>query len=171
MAIRILITGGTFDKYYDAIRGEMTFSESHLPELLQQARLTIPVVREGCLLKDSLQMTDEDRELIVRACGFAPESQLVVIHGTDTMVETAVRLGHEGLKKTIVLTGAMIPYAVHGSDAEFNLGFALAAVQCLPQGVYVGMNGQVWRWDRVRKNKTLGVFEPVDAPPAPANWA
>src|SRR4051794_5876371 len=121
MAIRILLTGGTFDKYYDAIRGELTFRESHLPAILQQARLTLPVFREVCLLKDSLQMTDEDPELIAKACGMAPENQLVVIHGTDTMVDTAVRIGHAGLDKTIVLTGAMVPYAMHGSDAEFNL--------------------------------------------------
>src|SRR5215218_1605057 len=133
MAIRILLTGGTFDKYYDAIRGELTFKESHLPAIMQQARLTIPVFREVCLLKDSLQMTDEDRTLIARACDMAPEDQLVVIHGTDTMVETAVKLGHAALDKTVVLTGAMVPYAMHGSDAEFNLGFALAAVQCLPR--------------------------------------
>lgn len=171
MAIRILITGGTFDKYYDAIRGELTFKESHLPAILQQARITIPVFRDVCLLKDSLQMTDEDRQLIVKACGMAPEERLVVIHGTDTMVETAVQLGRAALGKTIILTGAMVPYAMHGSDAEFNLGFALAAVQCLPHGVYVGMNGQAWPWDRVRKNKSLGVFETLDAPAGQATSA
>ena len=117
-------------------------------------------------------MTDEDRDLIAKACGMAPERQLVLIHGTDTMVETAQRLGKAGLDKTIVFTGAMVPYAMHGSDAEFNLGFALAAVQCLPAGVYVAMNGQVWRWDRVRKNRTLGIFETADVPSsAPASSA
>lgn len=159
MSLRILITGGTFDKHYDAIRGELTFKESHLPNILKQARVTLPITIEVCLLKDSLQMNDEDRNQILEACQRALEKHIVVVHGTDTMVDTAKKLGTVGLNKTIVLTGAMVPYAIIESDALFNLGFALAAAQCSPNGVYVAMNGQVWPWDRARKNKLLGVFE------------
>lgn len=159
MSLRILITGGTFDKYYDAIRGELTFRESHLPAILKQARVTLPVIIEVCLLKDSSLMNDEDRQRILKACHKAPEENLVVVHGTDTMVETAKLLGEAQLAKTIIMTGAMVPYAITESDALFNLGFALAAAQCVPQGVYVAMNGQVWLWNQVRKNRQLGVFE------------
>jgi L-asparaginase len=159
MSLRILITGGTFDKYYDAIRGELTFRESHLPAILKQARVTLPIIIEVCLLKDSSLMNDEDRQRILKACQVAPEECLVVVHGTDTMVETARLLGEAQLAKTIIMTGAMIPYAITESDALFNLGFALAAAQCAAQGVYVAMNGQVWLWNQVRKNRQLGVFE------------
>lgn len=159
MSLRILITGGTFDKYYDAIRGELTFRESHLPAILKQARVTLPIIIEVCLLKDSSLMNDEDRQRILKACQVAPEENLVVVHGTDTMVETARLLGEAQLAKTIIMTGAMIPYAITESDALFNLGFALAAAQCAAQGVYVAMNGQVWLWNQVRKNRQLGVFE------------
>ena len=159
MSLRILITGGTFDKHYDAIRGELTFKESHLPNILKQARVTLPIAIEICLLKDSLQMNDEDRSQILEACQRAVEKHIVIVHGTDTMVETAKKLGTVGLLKTIVLTGAMVPYAITESDALFNLGFALATAQCSPPGVYVAMNGQVWPWDKALKNKLLGVFE------------
>jgi L-asparaginase len=162
MSLRILITGGTFDKYYDAIQGELTFRESHLPTILRQSRVTLPIEIEVCLLKDSLHMNDADRKKIASACLAAVEERLVVIHGTDTMVQTAQVLGHAGIDKTIVLTGAMIPYAISESDALFNLGFALAAAQCLPRGVYVAMNGRVWPGSQVRKNKKLGLFESVE---------
>src|SRR5262245_55693025 len=109
MNLRILITGGTFDKHYDAIRGELTFRESHLPNLLRQSRVTLPIAIEVCLLKDSLHMNDEDRNQVLAACDKAVEHQIVIVHGTDTMVETARKLGAAGLKKTIVLTGAMVP--------------------------------------------------------------
>ncbi len=161
MSLRILMTGGTFDKYYDAIRGEMAFSESHLPVILKQARITLPIATEVCLLKDSLQMNDEDRQRILESCRKAGEAKLVVIHGTDTMVETAKVLGVAKVPKTIVLTGAMIPFEVRSSDALFNLGFAVAACQLLPEGVYVAMNGRVWASDQVRKNTVKGVFEEV----------
>jgi L-asparaginase len=159
MPLRIMITGGTFDKHYDAIRGELTFSQSHLPAILAQARVTMPMESEVCLLKDSLHMSAEDRRGILDACKRAPESGIVIVHGTDTMVETGQVLGEAALDKTVVLTGAMIPYAVAGSDALFNLGFALAACQLLPRGVYVAMNGRTWRWDKVRKNRLTGYFE------------
>src|SRR5262245_52410201 len=126
MPLRIIMTGGTFDKYYDAIRGELTFKESHVPQIVQQARITVPLVTEVCLLKDSLQMNDEDRRRVLDACQRALEQQIIVVHGTDTMVETAQVLGKAQLaQKTIVFTGAMIPYAITDSDALFNLGCAV----------------------------------------------
>jgi L-asparaginase len=159
LATRIIVTGGTFDKQYDAIKGELTFKESHLPAILEQARITIPITLEVNQLIDSLNMQDEHRQRVLAACRSAPETSIVVIHGTDTMAETARVVGDAGLAKTIVFTGAMVPYSVQGSDALFNLGFALASAQSLPNNTYVAMNARVFAWDQVRKNKTGGVFE------------
>jgi len=157
--MRIIATGGTFDKHYDEIRGELTFKDSHLPGILKQARLTTPIVLEINQLIDSLHMQEANRRHILAACEAAPESQIVVIHGTDTMTQTARVLGAAQLAKTIVLTGAMIPYAIQGSDALFNLGFACAVAQLAPHGVYIAMNGQIFAWDNVHKNTQTGVFE------------
>lgn len=157
--MRIIATGGTFDKQYDELRGELTFKDSHLPAILKQARITAPIVLEINQLIDSLHMQEVNRQAILASCRAAPETQIVVIHGTDTMALTARVLGEAQLAKTIVLTGAMVPYAVQGSDALFNLGFACAAAQLLPHGVYIAMNGQVFAWDKVRKNSQLGIFE------------
>ena len=159
--LRIIITGGTFDKDYDAIRGELTFVDSHLPEILRRIRLGMPVELQICQLIDSLQMSEGDRARVARACTDASESRIVVTHGTDTMVETALLLAKARLPKSIVLTGAMIPYALKGSDAVFNLGSAIAASQTMPHGVYVAMNGIVFPAHRVRKNRERGVFEPA----------
>lgn len=159
--IRIVVTGGTFDKHYDEIRGELTFKESHLPEILKLTRVTVPVEIEQDQLIDSLQMQDANRRSILEACSRAKESRIIVTHGTDTMAETARVLGPVGLEKTIVLTGAMIPYKIMGSDALFNFGTAFTAVQLLPRGVWIVMNGRVFQWDKVRKNKALGVFEEI----------
>jgi L-asparaginase len=159
MSIRIIVTGGTFDKRYDEVRGELTFAESHLPEILRQARIAVPVTLEINQLVDSLAMTEADRARVVDACRTAPEEQIVIVHGTDTMVETAARIGVQGLAHTIVLTGALIPYTVQGTDSLFNLGFALAACQLLPHGVYIAMNGHIFPWNGVRKNRALGIFE------------
>jgi L-asparaginase len=156
---RIIVTGGTFDKEYDAIKGELTFRDSHLPAILRQARVTAPVVVEINQMIDSLQMTDASRQSVLEDCQAAPESHIVIVHGTDTVAATAAVIGRAGLAKTVVLTGAMIPYSVTGSDALFNLGFAMGVAQLLPYGVYVAMNGQVFAWDQVRKNKDAGVFE------------
>ena len=156
---RIIVTGGTFDKQYDAIKGELTFKETHLPAILQQARVTIPVAIEINQLIDSLHMNDAHREKVLAACRAAPEECLVVVHGTDTMAQTAAVVGRAGLAKTIVFTGAMIPYSVQGSDALFNLGFALALAGTLPRGAYVAMNGRVFTWDDVRKDTDSGRFE------------
>jgi L-asparaginase len=158
-AMRIIVTGGTFDKHYDAIKGELTFKESHLPAILEQARVTIPVAIEVNQLIDSLHMTDAHRESVLAACRAAPEKALVVIHGTDTMAQTAQVVGRAGLAKTIVFTGAMIPYSVQGSDASFNLGFAVAMAQALAHNAWVAMNGRVFAWDNVAKDKAEGVFE------------
>lgn len=159
MSIRIIITGGTFDKYYDEIRGELTFKDTHVPEILKQARVTVSIELEINQLIDSLHMQDQDRQRILTACRTASEPHIVVIHGTDTMVETAQVLGEAGLEKTVVLTGAMVPYAVSGSDALFNLGGSITAVQLLPPGVYIVMHGRVFDWRAVQKNKVRGVFE------------
>ncbi len=159
MPIRIIITGGTFDKRYDELKGALTFEGTHLPDILKRVRCTLPIELEINQLVDSLEMLECGRLSILDSCRKSEENRLVITHGTDTMVETATLLGEAGLPKTIVLTGAMIPYPVHGSDAVFNLGFALGAVQCLASGVYVAMNGRVFGWNNVRKNKQLGVFE------------
>ncbi len=159
MGIRIIVTGGTFDKRYDEIEGELTFKESHLPDILRQVRLTVPFIVETNQLIDSLQMTEPDRQRVLDACRAAPEDHIVVTHGTDTMIETARVLAEAGLEKTIVLTGAMIPYTVSGSDSLFNLGCSVGAVQLLAHGVYIVMNGQVFDWHNVHKNRSLGVFE------------
>jgi len=162
VAIRIIITGGTFDKHYDEIRGSLTFKDSHLPEILRFVRCTVPIEVELNQLIDSLDMHESNRLRVLESCRRAPEGHLVITHGTDTMVETAAVLGVAALDKTIVMTGAMVPYIFNNSDAVFNLGVALAAVQLLPRGVYIAMNGRVFPWNRVRKNRQLGVFEQTE---------
>lgn len=162
-AIRVIVTGGTFDKHYDEIKGELTFRESHLPEILTRARVKVPVTVEMNQLIDSLQMQDENRLSVLSSCRGSAESRIIITHGTDTMTMTASLLGGEKLAKTIVLTGAMVPYKVLDSDALFNFGTAFSAVQLLPEGVYIVMNGRVFTWDNVRKNRALGVFEELEA--------
>ena len=162
MKIRVIITGGTFDKHYDEIRGSLTFKDSHLPEILTFVRCTVPIEVELNQLIDSLDMHTSNRMKVLESCRRAPEGQIVITHGTDTMVETAAVLGEAGLAKTIVLTGAMVPYVFSGSDAVFNLGCAVTAVQLLPHGVFIAINGRVFAWDKVRKNRELGVFEPIE---------
>ena len=162
--IRVIVTGGTFDKHYDEIKGELTFRESHLPEILTRARVKVPVTVEMNQLIDSLQMQDENRMSVLSSCRESAENLIIITHGTDTMTTTASLLGKEGLPKTIVLTGAMVPYKVLDSDALFNFGTAFAAVQLLPSGVYIVMNGRVFAWDNVKKNRVLGVFEALEEP-------
>ncbi len=159
VGIRIIITGGTFDKAYDAIRGELTFTNTHLPEILRRVRCEVPYELEINQLIDSLYMKEQNRRAVLEACRRAKETQIVVTHGTDTMAETAAMLGHAGLEQTIVMTGAMVPYAMADTDAVFNLGSAVSAVQLLPRGVYIAMNGRIFAWDNVRKNRKRGVFE------------
>ncbi|MGZ5200664.1 MAG: asparaginase domain-containing protein [Telluria sp.] len=159
MTLRLIATGGTFDKHYDEINGKLDFAESHLPQVIARSRMTIPVALETLPLLDSLDMKDEDRQRVLASCQAATENAIVIIHGTDTMGETAAVLGAANLDKTIVLTGAMIPYEIANSDALFNLGFAAGVAQTLVAGVYVAMNGKVFPWDNVTKNRAAGVFE------------
>lgn len=160
--LRIIITGGTFDKQYDEIRGELTFRTTHLPKILERVRVTVPVELEIEQLVDSLQMNDEHRGEVVSSCVDASERRIIVTHGTDTITQTARLIAAESLEKTVVLTGAMVPFAFTDSDAEFNLGCAFAAVQILEPGVYIAMNGRIFREGTVRKNRALGVFEEID---------
>lgn len=157
--IRVFVTGGTFDKEYDELSGRLYFKDTHLPEMLRLARCRLDVSVRNLMMVDSLDMTDGDRRIIVESCRGCPEERIVVTHGTDTMAETARALLAAGLGKTVVLTGAMIPYAFGSSDGLFNLGSALSFAQVLPAGVYVAMNGRVFPGDRVRKNRQTGVFE------------
>jgi L-asparaginase len=159
MTVRIFVTGGTFDKEYDEIHGRLFFKDTHLPEMLALGRCRVPVEIETLMMVDSLEMEAQDRSRIAEACRNAAESRIVVTHGTDTMVETARVLASDVADKTIVLTGAMIPIAFGSSDGLFNLGGALTAAQTLPPGVWVAMNGRVFPWNRVRKNRETGVFE------------
>ena len=157
--IRVLVTGGTFDKEYDELHGRLFFKDTHLPEMLRLARCRIDVRVGTLMMKDSLEMTAEDRQLIVERCRSCPEERLVVTHGTDTMTDTARVLVAARLPKTVVLTGAMVPYAFGSSDGLFNLGSALSFAQVLPAGVYVAMNGRCFAGDWVRKDRETGVFE------------
>lgn len=165
MSIRILVTGGTFDKQYNELEGTLSFRETHLNDMLERGRCKLPVAVDVLMMIDSLEMTDTHRASIAAACRDCREQQVVITHGTDTMVETARTLAATVPGKTIVLTGAMVPFAFGSSDGLFNLGSALSFVQVLPPGVYVAMNGRCFAWDNVRKNRQVGVFEPIT--PAP----
>ena len=161
MAIRIFVTGGTFDKEYDEITGRLFFKETHVPEMLRLGRSRVDVALTTLMLIDSLDMTDADRARIVDSCRACAEEHIVITHGTDTMVETAGAIAAGASGKTVVLTGAMIPYAFGSSDGLFNLGSALSFAQVLPPGVYVAMNGTAFPWDACRKNRESGVFESI----------
>jgi L-asparaginase len=162
MRIRILVTGGTFDKEYDELSGRLFFRETHLPEMLRRGRCLLDVVAETVMMIDSLELGDEERGRIVARARECEERSIVITHGTDTMVQTARALAEARIEgKTIVLTGAMVPYAFGSSDGLFNLGSALSFVQVLAPGVYVAMNGQHFAWDCVRKNTASGCFEAV----------
>ncbi|MDA3615385.1 asparaginase domain-containing protein [Polluticaenibacter yanchengensis] len=160
MAIEIFVTGGTFDKEYNELNGELFFKDTHLPEMLKLGRNRVDVSTKTLMMIDSLQMTEDDRQLIVSECKNTPADQIIITHGTDTMVETAKRIAAADIAdKTIVITGAMIPYKFGSSDGLFNLGSALAFVQTLPKGVYVAMNGRWFNWNNVWKNRQTGRFE------------
>jgi L-asparaginase len=162
--IRLFATGGTFDKRYNEITGRLVFGETHLAEMLRLGRCRVDVAVETLVMIDSLDMTDADRALIVDRCRRAIEDRIVITHGTDTIVDTAKALAMARTpsdSKTIVLTGAMVPYAFGSSDGLFNLGSALSFAQALPPGVYIAMNGRCFGWDNVTKNRQLGVFEPA----------
>lgn len=161
MSIRIFITGGTFDKEYNELNGQLYFKDSHLHELLNMGRNLVQVKIRTLMMIDSLEMTDRDRELIAHQCNHCEEDRIIITHGTDTMTETAGMLAEKVKGKTIVLTGAMIPIKFGSSDGLFNLGSALAFAQTLATGVYIAMNGRYFTWDNVRKNKQTGLFEEV----------
>jgi L-asparaginase len=160
--IAILVTGGTFDKQYNELAGTLAFTETHVPEMLRLGRCRVEVDVRQLMMIDSLEMTDANRRAIADVCLRSSESRIVITHGTDTMVETARTLAAAvppDRGKTIVLTGAMVPYAFGSSDGLFNLGSALSFAQALPPGVYLAMNGRAFTWDDVRKNRETGVFE------------
>jgi L-asparaginase len=175
--VRVFVTGGTFDKEYDELRGALDFRNTHVPEMLRLGRCRVDVAVETLMMIDSLEMTEADRRLLLERCSACREDRIVITHGTDTMVETAAVLaGADGAVagrtadgdvtgKTLVLTGAMIPYAFGSSDGLFNLGSALSFVQVLPPGVYIAMNGRCFAWDDVRKNRQTGVFEAIRSTP------
>lgn len=159
MTLRIIASGGTFDKHYDPFSGQLGFGDSHVPAALVRSRITLEHTLEVLPLLDSLEMQDADRQRLLASCREASESAIVIIHGTDTMRDSAAVLGVSALDKTIILTGAMIPYEIADSDALFNLGYAIGVAQTLPVGVYVAMNGRFFDWDKVQKNRTAGIFE------------
>jgi L-asparaginase len=162
MPIKVFVTGGTFDKEYNELNGQLFFKDTHLAEMLNLGRSRVGIDIRTLMMIDSLDMTDADRDLIVENCKRTPEDRIVITHGTDTMPETAKILGENIKDKTIVLTGAMIPYKFGSSDGLFNLGSALAFVQTLPHGVFIAMNGKYFSWENVRKNKQRGEFETVN---------
>jgi L-asparaginase len=161
MTIRILVTGGTFDKEYNERTGQLFFKDTHIAEMLRLGRSRVKMTIRTVMMIDSLEMTDADRDLIVQNCLQSEEERIVITHGTDTMSESAAAVARAVSGKTVVLTGAMIPYAFGSSDGLFNLGSALSFVQVLPPGVYIAMNGKCFPWDRVRKNRERGEFEEI----------
>jgi L-asparaginase len=161
MGIKIFITGGTFDKEYNELTGQLYFKDTHLPEMFQLARSTLEVQIKNLMMRDSLEMTEEHRMFIANCCRETSEDRILITHGTDTMAQTAEFLAEKVPGKTIVLTGAMIPYKFGSSDGLFNLGSALSFLQVLPAGIYVAMNGRYFQAGRVQKNKETGFFESI----------
>jgi L-asparaginase len=157
--VRIFVTGGTFDKEYNELNGQLFFKDTHIQEILKLGRCKVDMSIRTLMLVDSLEMTDTDRNIIVESCKRAEEDRIVITHGTDTMTVTAKVLAENISDKTIVITGAMIPYKFGSSDGLFNLGSALAFAQTLPHGIYVAMNGRFFNWDNVKKNRQTGFFE------------
>jgi len=161
MTIKIFVTGGTFDKEYNELEGKLFFKDTHLPEMLKLARCKLKIDIRTLIMIDSLDITDADRKIILENCKKAKEDRILITHGTDTMIKTAKVLANSIKDKTIILTGAMVPYKFGSSDGLFNLGSSLAFVQTLPHGVYISMNGKYFHWDNVRKNKQTGEFEEI----------
>ena len=160
--IQIFVTGGTFDKDYNYITGQLYFKDTHLHEMFKRGRCTLDIDIKTLMMVDSLEMNEADRDIIIHNCKKSDYDKIIITHGTDTIVKTATAIAAHSIEKTIILTGAMIPYAFGtSSDGFFNLGSALAFVQTLPHGVYVSMNGKYFPWDKVVKNKKTGYFEPT----------
>ncbi|MBN1638353.1 MAG: asparaginase [Ignavibacteriales bacterium] len=162
MKIQLFITGGTFDKEYDELTGKLFFKDSHLKEMLQIARNKVELDIKTLMMMDSLDMTDDDRKIIALNCKKSEHTKILITHGTDTMVDTAKVIAKLVKDKTIVITGAMIPYTFGSSDGLFNLGASIVAVQTLPIGVYICMNGRIFNYNKVRKNKKIGIFEEIE---------
>jgi L-asparaginase len=159
MKIKLITCGGTIDCENIDENNVYSFKESHIPKMLKQGRCNVDIEIKFLMAKDSLLMRDEDRQKILEECKKSKEDRIILTHGTDTITETAKILGNEIKDKTIVLLGAMIPFNQKDSDALFNLGTAVSAVQILPRGVYISMNGKIFNWNNVKKNKKLGMFE------------
>jgi L-asparaginase len=159
MTIRILVTGGTFDKEYDELTGQLYFKGTHIREMLERGRCRLDVHVEVLMMRDSLELSDDHRAQILAATRDCAEQSVVITHGTDTMVETARVIAAAALPKTVILTGAMIPWAFGSSDGLFNLGSALSFAQALPHGVWIAMNGRVLPWNDARKDRSTGTFE------------
>ena len=160
-SVKIFVTGGTFDKEYNELNGQLFFKDTHIQEILKLGRCKLDLSVRTLMLVDSLEMTDTDRNIIVESCKRAEEDRIVITHGTDTMTTTAQVLAENITNKTIIITGAMIPYKFGSSDGLFNLGSALAFAQTLPHGVYIAMNGKYFNWNNVRKNRQTGFFEEI----------
>ena len=159
--IKIFSTGGTFDKEFNEITGELFFKKTQLYELLELGRSKLDVKIETLMMVDSLKMSNTERQYIVDKCKNEKTNNIIVTHGTDTMVKTAELIANQITDKTIILTGAMIPIKFGSSDGLFNLGSAMSFVQVLEPGVYITMNGRYFNYDNVRKNKKLGIFEKI----------
>jgi len=159
--MKIFVTGGTFDKEYNELTGQLFFKDTHIQEMLNLGRSRVPIEIRTLMMVDSLDMTEEDREIIAQNCLKSAEDQIIITHGTDTMVETAKVIAQKIKDKTIILTGAMIPYKFGSSDGLFNLGSAFAFAQSLPKGIYIAMNGRFFNYDNCRKNKKTGEFEEI----------
>lgn len=159
--VQIFVTGGTFDKDYNFITGQLYFKDTHLKEMLVRGRCNIDIDIKTLMMVDSLEMTETDREIIAHNCRRSNADEIILTHGTDTMVKTAEYLANQNIEgKTIIITGAMVPYAFGtSSDGFFNLGSAIAFAQALPEGVYIAMNGRYYLWHNVRKNRETGFFE------------
>lgn len=162
MKIKLLLTGGTIDKQYDEVKAELVFGDTHINEMLSQARSTVDIDIEKLMLLDSLDIGSKERQQILDACQASEQDKIVITHGTSTLIETAELLGKNLKGKTVILVGAMIPYLIKNTDALFNLGAAITAVQILGEGVFVTMNGKVLSWDNINKNKELWEFEAKD---------
>ena len=161
--IQVFVTGGTFDKEYNFITGELYFKDTHLTSMFERGRCTLNIDIKTLMMVDSLEMTDSDREIIYYSCKNCKSDKIIITHGTDTIVQTASYIANKEIDKVIVLTGAMVPYAFGtSSDGFFNLGAALSFVQTLPNGIYVAMNGRYFPWYKVKKNRQTGYFESIE---------
>ncbi len=159
MKIKLIVTGGTIDARYNYLKAKVDYHETHLKDMLQQGRVRLDIATEQLMLKDSGDISDEQRQQILEKCRTSEADKIIITHGTDTMVQTAEFLGNAKQEKTIVLVGSMIPYVFYGSDALFNIGAAITAVQLLDNGVYIVMNGKVFHWNNVKKNFDIGEFQ------------